>query len=82
MYDPSVFLIASVCEGVGADDVPLALDVELSELESDEEELLWVLDALFTVETRLELWLDETELEETDEELLLGTLAEFVPFLM
>jgi hypothetical protein len=82
VYDPSVFLIASVCEGVGADDVPLALDVELSELESDEEELLWVLDALFTVETRLELWLDETELEETDEELLLGTLAEFVPFLM
>lgn len=89
MYGPTVFLIASVWEGIGAEDVLLALDVEPAELEDDEEALLWVLDVEIDEEITLELWLDATELEdditeleETGAELLLETLAAFVPFLM
>lgn len=45
-----------------------------------DEEVSWVDETLAGKETPL-LWL-ETELEETDNEELLDTLAELVPFLM
>jgi hypothetical protein len=81
VYDPTVCLIASVWEGVGAEVVSLVLDVGSTELEVDGTTLVCALDAELDGESTLGVCLDATEVEEIDAELLLESLPPFVPFL-